>query len=393
MSAQQLLGRLSGLHRMLVQLVQSVPEADAYSSFGGDLAPVAWYLGRATYIENYWLREVVEQDSDITDRVREIFTPGSLPALQQWQLLPPRDHLLNWVLELQDENIMRLANARLLPPHPLLEGDRLHWLITQEVARIYEQMLQVLTWRQLRQATSFRSAKPLKPQSPDANLVQVAQGHYRIGAKSDPSAFDNEQPPQIVELSSFRIQQHPVSNAAWLSFMTTGGYQDPGYWSREGWERLAAGTGGPAHWRKDAAGNWHGIGLNGPFELMPEEPVTGISHDEASAFANWLAQQGGEQAGAVVQHEYQWEVATRTRAITDYGRAWEWCANLFQPYSGYRTPEISEAATAEFDGRHYSLRGASLHTQPCLRRTSLRNQALPQSRELCTGVRLVFPPR
>ena len=392
MSAQQLLGQLSSLHQMIVQLVESVPEQDAYSSLGGDLAPLAWYLGRATYVECYWLREVVQQDPEMTGRVREIFTPGAIPVQQQWQRLPPRDHLLNWVLELQDENIMRLANTKRLPTHPLLEEDRLHWLITEEVARIYEQMLTALTQRQLQQTTAFRVSRPLLPTLPTVDLMGVAQGHYRIGARSDPAAFDNEQPPQIVELSSFRIQREPVSNAAWLCFINAGGYQERSCWSQAGWERLEPDTKGPSHWRRDDKGHWYAVGLNGPFELTAEDPVMGISQDEASAFASWLSQQGSEYAGAVLQHEYQWEASARTQATKGYGRVWEWCANLFRPYQGYRRPEIAEAATREFDDRHYSLRGASLHTQRCLRRSTLRNRALPQNRQLFAGVRLVFPP-
>ena len=135
MRTQQLLGQLSELHRMLVRLVQSVPEQDACASFDGTTAPLAWHLGHATFLECYWLRETVQQDPDITDRAREIFTPGALPPAEQWRRLPPRDHLFNWVLELQDENIMRLANPANLPLHPLLQDDRLLWLVTQQAAR------------------------------------------------------------------------------------------------------------------------------------------------------------------------------------------------------------------------------------------------------------------
>ena len=78
--------------------------------------------------------------------------------------------------------------------------------------------------------------------------------------------------------------------------------------------------------------------------------------------------------------------------ITGLGAAWEWCSNLFRAYSGYEAPIPVEARTRDFDDGHISLRGASLHTQPSLRRSSYRNHARPGTDDLFAGTRLVFPP-
>jgi iron(II)-dependent oxidoreductase len=71
----------------------------------------------------------------------------------------------------------------------------------------------------------------------------------------------------------------------------------------------------------------------------------------------------------------------------------EWCGNRFEPYDQYQRPDDAELATLELDGRHFSLRGATLHTQPCLRRPSLRRGGLPGDNHRLAGFRLVFPPR
>ncbi len=393
MTNHELIGQISGLHQMMIQLVQNIPEADAYHNYRPGLAPLAWYLGRSAYIETWWLREQVQQDDDITSRVREIFSfTGDAPTAAQWQHLPPLDHLLNWVLELQDENIMRLANPRILQPHPLLEQDRLHWNILQEHACIYEQMLMVLTQRRIQIHHDHRVGRPLTPLEPSIDMGGVAQGHYRIGAMDDPAAYDNETPPMVVQLSNFRINRFPVTNGAWLKFIQDGGYERPDLWEPAGWEQTGRQHAHPDHWRQDSAGQWYAIGINGPFDLDPEESVMGVSQHEATAYANWVAGLGGPLSGAVLQHEYQWEVAARTRTISGYGRVWEWCSNRFQPYTGYQAPEFTEARTRTFDDRHYTLRGASLHTQRALRRPTYRNRALPAARHLFSGVRLVFPP-
>jgi len=175
--------------------------------------------------------------------------------------------------------------------------------------------------------------------------------------------------------------------------MRADGYSSQNLWSNEGWLwRQQQASDHPDHWRQDQAGNWHAIGLNGPFELAAEEPVSGINRHEAEAYANWLSHQDDAFKGAVLQHEFQWEVAARTREIRGYGRVWEWCANLFHPYRDYRSTEYTEGRTLDFDDRHYSLRGACVHTQRSLKRPSFRNRAHADERYLFAGVRLVFPP-
>lgn len=394
MPDHNLLGQLSGLHQMTVQLVENTPEEACYHSHHPALAPIAWYLGRAVYLETHWLRDVVQGDREMTTLVREIFTPGLLPADDQYRHLPPKDHLLNWALELLDENLMRLANPGQLPRHPLLEDERLLHLILQSWSELYERMLQVLTERRWQAGEEYQVLSPLSSGQPVERHTGISQGHYRIGAKGDPAAFDNEQPAQIVNLSSFRIDPEPVSNANYLAFMEADGYLREEFWSTEGWQwNLENNTPNPHLWRQDPGGNWYATGLNGPFDLIGGEPVTGITHHEATAYANWVSSLGNGLEGAVLQHEYQWEVAARTQALKGFGRVWEWCANLFTPYTDYLPSEYAEARTGDFDDRHYTLRGASLHTQRPLRRASYRNHAPADSNCLFAGARLVYPPR
>lgn len=393
MKHHELLGQLSVLHQLMSHLLESVPEADGYRRFEPELPPLAWLLGRAVYLETYWLREVVQRDADMTARVRPLFGAGAALSEGLMQQLPPREHLLNWALELQDQNTMLLANPALLPPHPLVQEGRLLPLLLQQQARLCEQMLAQLGARRLHLAEDYTVAAPLRAAAPSEEHADVQQGHYRIGAKDDPAALDNELPPQMVHLHAFRIDRHPVSNGAWLAFLEAGGYATRAWWSEAGWQwRERQAVDRPQHWRRDAAGHWYGVGLNGPFDLAAEDAVSGISLHEAEAYAQWAASLGGRLAGAVVQHEYQWEVAARTEAISDYGRVWEWCANPFHRYTGYQAPADAEAASADLDAGHHSLRGGCLHSQRIQRRRSYRHHGRPEQRHLFSGVRLVFPP-
>lgn len=392
MHSHQLLGQLSGLHQMMGHLLGSVPEEACYRRFHPALPPLAWLFGRCVYLETYWLREVVWAEPDMTARVASLFGTGVEVDEALTDRLPPREHLLNWALELQEENLTRLANPARLPDHPMVAQGRLLPLLVQQQAMLVEQMLAQLNERSLQEPTDFSVTTPLLSTTPSEQHADIHQGHYRIGAKDDIAAIDNELPPNIVELHAFRIDRHPAGNGAWLGFLEAGGYDDAGLWSHEGWEWKQHQSAHPHHWRRDANGHWYGIGLNGPFELLAGDAVSGISHHEAQAYANWVSGLGGIFEGAVVQHEYQWEVAARSQAITDYGRVWEWCANPFHRYSGYLEPRNPEEATQDFDAGHFSLRGGCLHSQRIQRRSSYRHHDSPGHRFGFRGTRLVFPP-
>lgn len=392
MKTHEILGQLSQMHQMMAHLFESVPEADGYRRFAPDIPPLAWLFGRAVYIETYWIREILQGDEGMTARVRHLFGAGVTADERVTGQLPPREHLLNWALELQDDHLMRLANPGLLPADPRLASGRIPLLILQEYGRNYELALAQLTARRLQEPLSYRVEMPLRSLPPSEAHVDVHKGMFRIGARDeDAAARDNELPAQVVELDAFRIDTGPVSNGAYLGFMEAGGYDNPDLWSEAGNAWRADRPAHPIHWRQDEADEWFGVGLNGPFDLAPEEPVGGITLHEAQAYANWVASLGGPLAGAVLQHEYQWEVAVRSRAITDRGRVWEWCANPFHAYSGYKPPAEAEAASV-FDDRHHTLRGGSLHTQSALRRTSYRHHARPEEPWHFSGMRLVFPP-
>jgi iron(II)-dependent oxidoreductase len=264
----------------------------------------------------------------------------------------------------------------------------------QESARDYENMLSVLLARRLiDNPLDHRVRGPLMSRDPAFEVAEVSQGHYRIGSRNAPFAYDNELPPQAVELSSYRIAKRPVANAEYLAFIESGGYAQGDYWTDEGRQWLAQHqAAAPWQWHRDVDGHWHEMGINGPADLPPEEPVSGINRHEAAAYAAWASTLGGELAGAALQHEYQWEVAARMGLIKATGRVWEWCSNAFHPYPEF-SPFPDETVSQDFFGGGYiTLRGAALHTQKYLRRASFRKWASPHTRHGFAGIRLVFPP-
>jgi iron(II)-dependent oxidoreductase len=378
----------------MLELAESADDAIFKRQFVPELGSLAHILGQRVYAELYWLREVIQGDDDLSQRVAHLFRPGALPLTEQCHQLPPKDHLLNWAAEVFDHHLMLLANPALLPRHPLLkDGGILHFLL-QGHARAYEEILAMLLLARLEEQYDHSVNQVLESQLPDPPRLEISQGVYRIGGDAnDARSADNELPTQMVKLASFALAARPVTNAEYLAFMEADGYANEGlFWGKgQDWLRQQRPK-APLHWRKDSQGHWYGIGISGPADLIANDPVYGISFFEAQAFANWAGQLDGPTQGAVLPHEFQWEATARTKGLSERGRVWEWCANIFEPYSDYQRPDNDAYATAEFDDEHRCLRGGCLHSQPELRRPSLRGRALPQWRHLFAGTRLVLPP-
>lgn len=389
----QALGALAAIHELLLQLVENLPARDCNRRFEPTLPSAGWLLGRSVYLELHLLRNQVMQDGDLASRVHHLFGTDRQAPLETDTQLPPQDHLLHWAAEIFDQHLTWLANPGQLPDHPLLGGGGLVWHLAQRHALTYEQLLAVMTARTAqRQRGDYRVARPLEARTPREDSVRIEQGHYRIGAREG-AVMANEQPAQMVELHAFRIGRRPVGNAEYLAFMEDRGYREPGWWDEAGRAWLADSSAhSPWHWRLDASEQWYGIGTNGPVDLLADDPVTGLSAHEARAYAAWAAARGEGLAGAVPQHEYQWETAARLGEIELSGRSWEWCANSFHPYPDYQMPDDVELEPCPADRSAITLRGGCLHTQPSLRRSTFRLCANPECRTLFAGTRLVLPP-
>jgi iron(II)-dependent oxidoreductase len=384
-SDETLINQLEQVHALVLALVEDADEATYRNQYHEDLSPLGWHLGHCVYTDCLWLHEKLRGDDSVTAPIADLYTPPRVPKSERGKRLPPHGAMLDWAREVQAFNRYFLGHLRTeWQDHALMrDGFLVHFLI-QHNCQHYETMIMVLTQKALaEQYPAERApAAPLEPARLREERVEVAGGHYRVGG-GKPNAYDNEVPVQHAELGPFTIARHPVSNAEYLAFIEDGGYRRREFWKDEGWDWLQrASAGHPDHWRRNDGGDWYALGLNGAYELAGGEPVSGVCHHEALAFASW--------AGARLPHEYQWEAACRVGRLEQTGRVWEWCANAFHPYEGFRPFPYPEYSQPWFDGRHYTLRGGSLHTRPPVKRPSFRNFFEADKRHMFSGLRLVF---
>jgi iron(II)-dependent oxidoreductase len=383
-TSAELLAGLRMAQELLTALVEDLDEATWRWQYHPDLDAAGWYLGHCVWTECHWLQEVATGDDRFTAPVAGLYAPADTTKPQRGDQLPPRDALLQWAGSMQSLNQETLEDSTsAIHRHPLMADNYLLHFLIQYYSRHFEILIMVLTQRALQQDNGdFTVSQPLAAARDTAATQVISPGHYRVGGQR-PTACDNELPPQQATLGPYRIVSRPVSNSNYLAFMEDGGYDNPSLWSEDGaaW-RDRHGTHAPEHWRRDVNGHWYGIGNRGAYELTGSDVLQGISWHEAQAYARW--------AGGRLPHEHQWEVACRLRCLEQSGRAWEWCDNSFYPYHGFQAFPAEAFSTPGFDGKHYTLRGGSLHTRPSIRRASYRNFHRPEKRHIFAGLRLVY---
>lgn len=264
---------------------------------------------------------------------------------------------------------------------------------------------------------------PGRPVPPDSVLVPAGPFTLGVDGDDEPWSLDNERPAHTVDLPAFRIGRVPVTNAEWQEFVAAGGYDDPRWWSRRGWDhRVEAGLERPLFWSADGSRRRFGL----VEDIPPDEPVQHVCFFEAEAYAGWAGarlptEQEWEKACAWDPHlgrrrRWPWGDSEWTPAVANLGGealrpapvgayeagvsaygveqtigdVWEWTSSSFEPWPGFAPMLYADYSAPFFGGDFRVLRGGSWAVGGASIRPSFRNWDLPMRRQIFSGVRLAW---
>lgn len=380
---------LASQQARLNRALDATPAATGRNQYHPDLSPVDWHYAHCHFIEAVWLGERLPQRPPAIGRDwHDLYLPELSPKWRRGGRLPPRERLRAWGRERQSLH-REWLEAPAIREHPLMVGDYLVGFLAQHHAMHLETLEQVRWFARLNGAEPGQAPAAPRPGAPATG--DRAPGHpawipfpratHTVGHDGI-DAFDNERDPHSTTTGPFEIAARPVSNAEHVAFIEQDGYRRPEFWGPDGRDWLQrTGARGPLGWWRGADGRWWQTRPDGARPLADAAPAMGLSWFAARAHARW--------AGARLPHEHEWERAARDGRLQGAGQVWEWCANAFFPYPGFRAYPYEGFSMPWFDGEHRVLRGGSEWSDPILCRPSLRNFFTPEKRHVFAGVRLV----
>ncbi|MBF0459888.1 MAG: SUMF1/EgtB/PvdO family nonheme iron enzyme [Magnetococcales bacterium] len=227
-----------------------------------------------------------------------------------------------------------------------------------------------------------------------ANTVLIPGGSFYLGStQQQPGSMAHERPRKKIRLSPFRMAICPVTVEEYRQFVQSTGFTAP-------------------------------ASLDDPLLGRDEQPVVGVSHADALAYARW--------AGGNLPSEAQWEFAAKGGAAFPLypwgdtpttpttaningvsstpspvgscpagvnpfglfdlcGNVWEWCLDVWDPnYYGLLQTDALDPV-CQSNGAERVLRGGAFDSFPSQGRCSARFHASPEVRNRAFGFRLVFP--
>jgi iron(II)-dependent oxidoreductase len=378
--------QLADYQSLLLDHIRDFGENHYATRFHPDLSPAGWHLGHCIYTESYWIRERWLAMETIDPDLKRLYVPELSSKPARSERIAPYQQLLDWSQQVQSENQALIREHRThAGDHELMQDGYLLGFLQQHYAQHIETVQMIRAQHRLQLDAEDNGDLTTTVTDPvDDAWIEISAGEYPIGSTGH-WHYDNEKIAFTRRLDGYLIAEHPVTNHQYRHFIDDGGYRRPELWSGAGrrWKENY-GPKRPEYWRVNGHNNWLQATADGCEPLADAAPVIGINYHEAGAFAAW--------AGARLPHEYEWEAAAAGGRLKAVGQCWEWCANAFHPYAGFKAYPYDGYSLPWFDNNHFVLRGSSRYTLDIIRRPSFRNYYEADKRHIFAGLRLARTP-
>ncbi|MFK4187600.1 ergothioneine biosynthesis protein EgtB [Streptomyces sparsogenes] len=414
---------LRGARERTRTLTTCVDERDLTAQHSPLMSPLVWDLAHIGNQEEQWLLRAVAGQEALRPEIDSVYDAFEHPRAQRpaLPLLPPAE-ARSYVAEVRGRVLDVLERIE-LRGGPLVDAAFAFGMIAQHEQQHDETML---ITHQLRRGPAALTAPPPPDTRDGAPLpaeVLVPGGPFTMGTSTEPWALDNERPAHRRVVPAFFIDTAPVTAGAYAQFIEDGGYGQRRWWTGPGWRhvrehRLTA----PLFWRREG-GQWlrRRFGVTEP--VRPDEPVVHVSWYEADAYARWAGRRLPTEAEweKAARHDpadgrsrrYPWGDADPTPDHANLGQrhlrpapagsyprgasplgvrqligdVWEWTADDFLPYPGFRAFPYREYSQVFFGDTYKVLRGGSFAVDPVACRGTFRNWDLPIRRQIFSGFR------
>ena len=422
----EIASRLDEARQRTLLLVEGLSDEELHRQHDPLMSPIIWDVGHIAHFEELWLTRNLDGPIQFSE-MPGMFNPFEHPRASRAALpIPPIGEMLDKLSDIRERVLERLDTIDLDDENPLLAGGYVYAMVLQHEYQHNETILQTL---QLKLGEPYHPVRRVQPPESAATAIAygemaaIPEGSYTIGTDDHTGAYDNERPRHRVKLDAFRIDRTPVTNAAWLEFMSDGGYATPSLWTPAGLTWLAESRAeSPKYWVRSNNG-WtsRSMDVTEPVDLM--KPVCHVCYHEAGAFARWAGKRlpteheweaaASWNPATLSAHAFPWGDAPANPALANVdqlsfaaapiltyeknvspsgcygmiGDVWEWTSSDFRGYPGFEAfpyPEYSQ----EFFGAEYKvLRGGSWATRPGAIRNTFRNWDYPIRRQIFSGLR------
>jgi formylglycine-generating enzyme required for sulfatase activity len=183
---------------------------------------------------------------------------------------------------------------------------------------------------------------------PEMIVVPGSPQGFNIGSPPEENGHQEDEQLHEVKVRPYAIGRFEVTVAEYKACVAAGGCRPP-EWLDPGGEHNVE-TGRSGYYRSLGAAVTHG-----------GQPIVGVSHDDATAYAKWLAETTGK--GYRLPSEAEWELAARAGAKGPYwwgddtrkdGKAWAACQGCGSEWDG-KAPAPANAFGANPWGLYNSL--------------------------------------